>query len=102
MCVSCLKNQSGGGVVYSRRVATPPEDCAYTIQLLEIWRTKLLCAKEQGVWVDIEETPARMNKYLGIVGSAINSTGNPCIFEDDLDKIQDVIFKIIATEKCQS
>lgn len=82
---------------------TRPEisgDCSYTLDLIDIWYSKLLCVKEKNLHELLGITKYKLNVYLGIVKSAIN-TGKPCSYTRFLDEINLLILNLINLAECQ-
>lgn len=91
--------QSGQAVVLLGQVNSSVP-CEYLPDQLKNWRIKLLCVKEKGIWVDLGITASKLNKYIGVVLSAINYTTNPCYFKTQLDEIASFMAVIINNETC--
>lgn len=83
------------------RVIPPVEDCEYTIEQLKTWLKSLVCVKDKGIYTQFGINGQTMNKYLGIVMSAINYPSNPCYFQNDLEAIGNFIIIIINSGQCQ-
>jgi hypothetical protein len=80
----------------------PPvdENCEYTTSQLNVWLSKLICCKDTGLYVTLKIKASTLNKYLGIVGSAINYKSHPCWFKKELDNIANIIIIIENSGKC--
>lgn len=93
----------GGGVVLSsfRRAKNNniAQDCDYTVELMLIWKEKLLCVQNQNLYQEIGYNKYKINFALGTVQSAIN-TGNVCYFKKQLDQVNNIILTLISLEKC--
>lgn len=76
------------------------EPCNYTVEILSIWRDKLICIKEQNKYNDIQTPEGILNSYLGVVISALNSPQSICLFKNELDIISATIIKIINLGSC--
>lgn len=88
------------GVVLQPLTYNSSENCIYTIEQLHVWLTKLICCKDKGLYLQLGSNAQTINKYLGIVMSAINYPSNPCYFKNDLDIISDFIILIANTGQC--
>lgn len=69
-------------------------DCDYTREMLENFNAYLVWFKTKGLHIKNGISSHDMNKYTGIVLSALN-INNICRFKTDLDKISDVVDLII-------
>jgi hypothetical protein len=104
-CSTCGR-QTVSPVVFNPKVYSlvqpPPPDipCDYTMSQLNIWLTKLICTRDSGLYVSLRISAPNMNKYQGIVMSALNYPTNICYFKKDLDIIADIIIIIENTGKC--
>lgn len=78
----------------------PVEGCTYTMEQLNAWLTKLICCKDKALYLSLKINAQIMNKYLGIVMSALNYPTNPCYFQNDLDIISNFIVLISGTQQC--
>lgn len=76
------------------------EDCSYTVDQLSIWKDKLNCFKEKGLYIQYNILPADLNRSIGIVLSALNYPSNTCHFKNELDSVFDTITLIVSTNKC--
>lgn len=75
-------------------------DCSYTMPQLQAWLTLLICVKDKALYPQIGITAPQLNKYLGIVMSALNYVTYPCNFAKDLDQIGNVIILIQNLGAC--
>jgi hypothetical protein len=76
------------------------ENCPYTGEQLNVWLTKLICCKDKVLYKNLGITAPTMNKYLGIVMSALNYPTNPCYFQKELDIISEFIILIVNSGIC--
>lgn len=81
------------------RTVTITSECSYTPELMVIWKEKLICIKTNKLFDEIGFNKYKINFAIGTVDSAIKS-GTACIFQKQLDKINDIILSLIATGKC--
>lgn len=78
-----------------------PSDCQYTMDQFQIWLTKLICCKDKRLYVQLGISAQTMNKYLGIVMSALNYRTYPCYFQADLGPISDFIILLTNNGQCE-
>lgn len=104
MCTSCSQKYSS---VYSqqqrpRTVIVNQEDitCDYTIPMLTAWQSKLECAKESGIYNDLNIDLNYLNAFLGIVKSALSNSSKICYFKSHLDSFSPTIVKIVNSGAC--
>lgn len=83
-----------------RLVSTPVENCDYTMEQFQAWLDKLICCKDKGLYVQLGINSQTMNRYLGIVMSAINYPSNPCYFQNDMGPISNFIILITNNGQC--
>jgi hypothetical protein len=74
-------------------------ECEYTTELMVIWIDKLNCIKQQNLFAEIGFNKYKINFAIGTVQSAIN-TGNACLFQRQLDEINNIILSLINIDKC--
>lgn len=102
-CASCAAKSAAlsKAPTVSSASAVPVEEgtCGYTMQTMQEWRTKLICAKSKGLQSQTGCTTAQFNSALGIVISAIN-TGVVCKFAKYFPSIQSIIIQIVNTGEC--
>lgn len=68
---------------------TEASDCEFTMDQLEGWKDKLICFKDKGLYKTYNVTPALLNRYIGVVLSAINLfPKSPCAFQNQLNEIE--------------
>jgi hypothetical protein len=77
-----------------------PADCQYTMDQLNSWLAQLICCKNKGLYTSLGINAPTMNKYLGIVMSALNYPTNPCYFQSQLGAIGDFVILIMNTGQC--
>ena len=81
-----------------------PEGCDYTIEQLKTWQIKLVCCKDTLLYLKLGINAQTMNKYLGLVMSAINYPSNPCYYEsllpNDFEQISNFIILITNSGQC--
>lgn len=85
--------------VYSSAPQTT-ENCPFTLEMLNNFKVKLRCLKEEALYESLGLTETKVNSYLGIVISSINYRVNYCRFEKELEKVQDVIIQMINLNIC--
>lgn len=100
-CDNCknraLKQQAAKNNV--PKVNYEPIDCDYDLEKLQDWNNKLNCFKEKSLFKQYNVSGQLLNKYMGIVLSALNSK-NPCYFKEKLDQISSFILIIDNSNKC--
>ena len=64
-------------------------NCNYTINQLTIWKDRLICIKSKIIGQE-----SLINKYLGIVISAINYPTNVCYFYNDLILVEEALLTL--------
>lgn len=102
-CASCGSNKLVRPITNVQRTQVnfaPVEGCTYTMDQLNTWVTKLICCKDKVLYLQLGINAQTMNKYLGIVMSALNYPTNPCYFQTDLDVISDFIILIVNSGRC--
>jgi hypothetical protein len=82
------------------QAAIDPADCQYTMAQFEVWLAKLICCKDKRLYVQLGISASTMNRYLGIVMSALNYRTSPCYFQADLGPISDFIILLTNTGQC--
>ena len=77
-----------------------PADCQYTMDQLRSWLALLICCKDKALYMSLGIGAPTMNKYLGIVMSALNYPTNPCYFQSQLGPIGNFVILIMNTGQC--
>jgi len=98
--IQAARQANGQAVIFLGQPATPGVPCEYEPEQLQTWRTLLICAKDKALYLDLGVPAHNVNKYLGIVISAINYNTNPCYFKSELDNIAAFIAVLVNTGKC--
>lgn len=75
-------------------------NCQFTEEILNTWKDKLLCVKNQSLYETVNIQEKDINVYLGVVLSALNNTSNICYFESHLQTISPKIIQIIVLSQC--
>ena len=78
----------------------PSGDCQYTMSQFQAWLNKLICCRDKGLYTQLGVNAQTMNKYLGLVMSALNFPTSPCYFQSSLTPISDFIILITNTGQC--
>jgi len=81
---------------------TPPDDCPYTLEMIQGWLTQVLCFKDNGLYVGTSITKRQLNIYIGVLLSAQNYASNICYLQSRLDDIRSFIMVLQSTGQCQS
>jgi hypothetical protein len=101
MCGSC--GRSGGGITMQQNPYNPPTpvdtNCAYTFDQITIWKNKLSCIKNNGLFNNVGVNEYTINSYLGICLSALNS-GQICYFSSYFDSMVSLIQAISQQTTC--
>lgn len=71
--------------------------CEYSVEMLQDFNKKLTWFKDRALYRKHNILPRTMNKYIGIVLSALN-VPNRCIYKDELDTISDLVDLIITIQ----
>lgn len=87
---SVQRNRSSKG---KQQISSGP--CSYTDEMLENFRDTLVWFKDRALHIKNGIASRDMNKYIGIVLSAINNK-NKCTYETQLEQISDVVDLIIS------
>lgn len=101
-CNTCGSGNSVANSVPRQKVSvkTSPEECIYTLQILQNWNNRLLCIKENQTFDIISSTAQEINGFLGVVQSAMSNPNNICYFASHLSLIGNTIVKIINSGQC--
>lgn len=102
MC-SCAQTNNGAQRRSSNRTSQniAPEECEYTIPILQDWLAKAKCFKEKGLYVTIPSiTKNIVNAYIGILASAVKKKNKPCYYQNKLEEIQGFIIIATTTGLC--
>lgn len=102
MCGGCaaraaIANNTAMMVSPSYRVKQDVGPCEYSIPMLQDFHIKLVWFKDKALYRKHNILPKTMNKYIGIVLSALN-TPNRCTYRSDLDKISDLVDFIVTIQ----
>ena len=92
-CTSCggsrnINNNLSIKSGYSAGSSYSPEDCNYTKEVLEKWKSLLICVQINNKAALINTTQAKINSYLGYVQSALNYPDNYCYYKDKLSEFE--------------
>ena len=90
--------------VTTRSIASkvkPVGDCEYTKELVEVWKTKMVCIVNNNYFSKVGITHPKMNKFLGVINTIVVYDNNPCSYVATLDKIRDLIIKTVDLGICQ-
>lgn len=99
MCSSCMGGGSaspGTPIFQSQSI----QSCIYTVEMLEVWKTKLQCVKTNEYYSQINSSVQEVNLALGVVISALNNPPTLCYFAGHLNSISSLIIKIINEGIC--
>lgn len=99
-CTACGSGKALASKSGNRYLRQPAGDCVYTIELMTIWKDKLLCIKNNNLFSQIGVTKYKINFALGTVQSALN-TNDACSFTRQLDEINIIILALINSGECQ-
>lgn len=88
------------GVFVRDAMQPAPSDCQYTLDMFQVWLTKLICCKNKNLYIGLGINAQTMNKYMGLVMSALNFPSNPCYFQTQLGPVNDFIILITNTGQC--
>lgn len=75
------------------------ENCGYTIEMVLAWKDILFCIRDNDLLEQANLTLPKMNSYMGILLSAINSN-SACFFQEKMDEIKPYILNIINLNLC--
>lgn len=98
-CSSCGFSSSAPSKPMAAKLTVQHSNCDYTVELMFIWKEKLLCIKENNLYSEVGYNKYKINFALGTVQSAIN-TGNACYYKTSLDDINLIILSLINIGKC--
>lgn len=96
-CVSC--SSSGGRTEYVNTNVVISEDCEYTVPMVEQWKDKLFCVRDNNYLAQLNITKGQLNAFLGIVLSVLK-TQNACYFKPNLDTIKPYITVLTGLDIC--
>lgn len=102
MCSSCNRspyNTPVNNIVYKQ--PSLEDNCQYTLNMVLAWKDILFCIRDQGLVEQANLTNPKLNSFMGILLSAIN-TNSACFFEQELNTIRPYILNIINLNLCQT
>ena len=101
-CGVCQKAAQANRFKTSNTYTAPAstQGCDFTLEMLQVYKEKLKCIKDNALYETLNITEAKVNSYLGIVISSINYKSNYCRFEKELINIRDLIFTMVNQGIC--
>lgn len=96
--MSCQSCRGGNTAYIAPTVYSGPIDCNYTVDQIRSWKDKLICVRD--IYANYGMSSQQFNSYLGVVYSITNFPNNPCVFKNELDKINLIIINIINSGVC--
>lgn len=87
-CTSC-KQKNQNSIISGERAP-----CIYDVLTLNDWLIKLFQVKQNNQVQVLGLTYTQINSYIGHVQTAIRNTSNPCLYENKLSEIANLIIEI--------
>lgn len=81
----------------SHKMSAQSGPCEYSVEMLQDFNKKLVWFKDRALYRKHKILPRTMNKYIGIVLSALN-VPNRCTYKEELDTISDLVDLIITIQ----
>lgn len=94
---AALPNNVSMKVSPAYRIQQEAGPCEYSVEMLQDFHAKLVWFKDRALYRKHNILPKMMNKYIGIVLSALN-TPNRCTYRKDLDAISDLSDLIVTVQ----
>lgn len=92
-----IHNNTSMMVSPAYRVQQNTGPCEFTVEMLQDFNKKLTWFKDKALYRKHDILPKTMNKYIGIVLSALN-TPNRCVYQKDLETISDLVDFIVTLQ----
>lgn len=92
-----IHNNTSMMVAKAYRVQQNTGPCEFTVDMLKDFNSKLTWFKDRALYRKYDILPKTMNKYIGIVLSALN-TPNRCNYKKDLETISDLVDLIVTVQ----